>query len=94
MRHGRRIAACVAVVLATLVGTAEARPHASELTLDERVEYQRRLEEVYWRNRIWPHENPAAKPPLPEVLPAPAIRAKVLDYLKKSRALDTLCSVR
>src|SRR4029077_198997 len=27
------------------------------LTLQERVSYQRAIEEVYWRHRIWPKEN-------------------------------------
>jgi hypothetical protein len=58
------------------------------LTLEERIHYQRAIEEVYWRHRIWPGENLQAKPALEEVAPPLAIRAKVEDYLRKSTALD------
>ena len=75
---------------AALLGTCSALAAADGLTLDERVAHQERLEEVYWRHRIWPPENPSAKPPLSAVLQESAIRSKVVDYLKKSRALETL----
>jgi hypothetical protein len=58
------------------------------LTLDERVAYQRAIEAVYWRHRLWPKENPQPKPALDEVVPESLIRAKVEDYLRQSRALD------
>ena len=32
------------------------------LTFEERVAYQRAIEEVYWRHRIWPKERPDPKP--------------------------------
>jgi len=34
------------------------------LTFEERVVYQRLIEEVYWRHRIWPKENSHPKPSL------------------------------
>ena len=37
---------------------------ARELTLENRVAAQRAIEQVYWNHRIWPKENPQAKPPL------------------------------
>jgi hypothetical protein len=46
------------------------RPEASTsdsqktLTFAQRVAYQRAIEEVYWRHRIWPKENPVPKPRL------------------------------
>jgi hypothetical protein len=58
------------------------------LTFEERVAYQRAVEEVYWRHRIWPKENPGPKPPLAKVMPDAAIAAKVEDYLRKSNALE------
>jgi hypothetical protein len=58
------------------------------LTFDERVAYQRLIEEVYWRHRIWPRENAKAKPSLDEVMPAPQIETKVADYLRKSQVLE------
>lgn len=60
-----------------------------ELTLDDRVRYERRIEEVYWRHRIWPAANPRRKPPLDEVLPVSSVRARVEEYLLKSQALAT-----
>src|SRR6267378_3118723 len=38
------------------------------LTFAERVSYQRAIEEVYWRHRIWPKERPDPKPSLDEVM--------------------------
>ncbi len=60
------------------------------LGFEDRVTYQRRIEEVYWAHRIWPKENPGAKPALDAVFPDAQIRAKVEDYLKKSNALEAL----
>jgi len=40
------------------------------LTFAERVAYQRAIEEVYWRHRIWPKENSKPKPSLDEVMSA------------------------
>ncbi len=60
---------------------------ARSLTIDERVEYQRSIEQVYWNHRIWPAENKTPKPPLSAVMPDTALRAKVEGYLKKSNAL-------
>src|SRR5262245_37579208 len=53
------------------------------LSFEERVAAQKAIEEVLWRHRIWPKENPGPKPPLEKVLPDAAIREKVADYLKK-----------
>jgi hypothetical protein len=55
--------------------------------MEERIAHQRAIEEVYWRRRIWPKENLNPKPPLDQVVPRAVLRAKVGDYLQKSRAL-------
>src|SRR5438105_3976179 len=57
------------------------------LTFADRVIYQRAIEEVYWRHRIWPQENPGSKPALDEVMPQAEIERKVEDELRKSQAL-------
>ena len=57
------------------------------LTLEGRINYQRAIEEVYWRHRIWPQQNAAPKPALEQVMPLSALHAKVEDYLRKSQAL-------
>ena len=38
------------------------------LTIAERVAYQRAIEDVYWRHRIWPKERPDPKPSLDAVM--------------------------
>src|SRR5882762_8152094 len=63
-------------------------PAAAGLTLAERVAYQRAIEDVYWRHRIWPKENAKPKPSLDEVMSAEQIEKKVEDYLRDSRALE------
>ena len=58
------------------------------LTFAERVVYQRAIEEVYWRHRIWPKERPDPKPPLDSVMSQAQLEKKVTDYLRNSRALE------
>jgi N-acetylneuraminic acid mutarotase len=79
-----RLTFVVAMVLG--FGLANAR----DLTFDERFQAQKAIEEVYWRHRIWPKDNPTPKPSLDAVMPASAIRAKVEDSLAKSNALQRL----
>src|SRR5438876_7963449 len=58
------------------------------LTLEERVAYQRVIEEVYWRHRIWPKERPDPKPSLDAVMTRAQLERKVADYLRDSQALE------
>ena len=58
------------------------------LTFAERVAYQRAIEEVYWRHRIWPKERPDPKPALDAVMSQAQLESKVEDYLRKSQALE------
>src|SRR5436309_9235372 len=58
------------------------------LTLEERVSYQRAIEDVYWRHRIWPKENADAKPSLDAVMSQKQLEKKVNDYLRNSQALE------
>lgn len=77
---------CMSIVLC-FAFLADATEKIS-LTLKQRIQYQRAIEEVYWRNRIWPKENPNSKPSLDEVLSRVALRQKVEDYVRKSNALE------
>jgi N-acetylneuraminic acid mutarotase len=63
---------------------AHAKVSQRTLTFAERVAYQRAIEEVYWRHRIWPKENPGPKPPLDAIISQRQIEKKVEDYLRKS----------
>src|SRR5438128_117895 len=60
-------------------------PAAAGLTFTERVAYQRAIEEVYWRHRIWPKENAQPKPPLDAMISQAQLEKKVEEYLRKSQ---------
>ena len=57
------------------------------LTFAERVAYQRAIEEVYWRHRIWPKERPDPKPSLDGVMSQAQLENRVAEYLRKSQVL-------
>jgi N-acetylneuraminic acid mutarotase len=58
------------------------------LTFEERISYQRAIEEVYWRHRIWPKERKDPKPSLDAVMSQAQLENKVKDYLRNSQALE------
>ena len=67
------------------------RTHSStqrQLSFADRVTYQRAIEEVYWRHRLWPAERTDLKPALDAVMPTAEIEKKVEDYLLNSQALE------
>src|ERR671930_38685 len=68
--------------------TQVSHPASAGLTFAERVAYQRAIEEVYWRHRIWPKERPDAKPSLDAVMSQAQLEKKVTDYLRNSQALE------
>lgn len=89
------IVVCPAVAyVASATVFASARPHPprrplpATLSFEERVNFQRKIEEVYWRHRIWPEEHAGAKPSLDQALPRPQLEKKVADYLQNSRVLE------
>jgi hypothetical protein len=63
-------------------------PSQRTLSFAERVAYQRAIEDVYWRHRIWPKERPDPKPSLDAVMSQAQLEKKVADYLRKSQALE------
>jgi len=81
----------VAFVVETVTPCAYALTQAGEkasartLTFEERVAYQYAIEEVYWRHRIWPKNNPGPKPSLDVVVSKREIEKKVEHYLRKSQ---------
>src|SRR5204863_5861479 len=83
-------AACL-VVTGTLLAffRSETPTNVSQrsLTFAERVAYQRAIEDVYWRHRIWPKERPDHKPLLDAVISQAQIEEKVATYLYNSQAL-------
>ncbi len=82
-----RMFAAAVLLVAALPSLASEPGQPRVLTFDDRVAAQRAIEEVYWRHRLWPRENPQQKPPLSAAIPDETIREKVRDYLRKSNAL-------
>src|SRR5262249_8864656 len=61
------------------------------LSFADRVAYQRAIEDVYWRHRIWPRnrgERPDPKPSLDAVMSQATIEKKVQDYLRNLELLE------
>src|SRR5215472_4464226 len=87
--------ACATTACLMMTGTLLAvfRPDAPAdvskrtLTFAERVAYQRAIEYVYWRHRIWPKERPDSKPSLDALMSQSRLEKKVTDYLRNSQAL-------
>jgi N-acetylneuraminic acid mutarotase len=67
---------------------ASATRNNRSLSFAERVAYQRAIEDVYWRHRIWPKQNPDPKPSLDAVMSQAQLETKVEDYLRNSQALE------
>ena len=84
-------AAC-SIVTGTLLAFFDSEPSSTasqkSLTFAERVSYQRAIEEVYLRHRIWPNERLDPKPPLDAMMSQAQIEKKVEDYLADSRVLE------
>src|SRR5437868_8299277 len=83
---------CATITTGMLLGffrsQAPSRVSQRTLTFAERVAYQRAIEGVYWRHRIWPTERPDPKPSLDGVMSQAQLEKKVADYLRKSQALE------
>ena len=61
---------------------------AKNTNSEERVAYQRAIEEVYWRHRIWPKERLGSKPVIGCGDLSGANGKESQDYLRKSQALE------
>jgi len=95
---------CVIVALCSAINLAEQPPKAlpprdnaafganahrsRTLSFADRVAYQRAIEDVYWRHRIWPNTNPGPKPSLDAVMSQAEIEKKVQNYLRNSQTLE------
>jgi N-acetylneuraminic acid mutarotase len=67
---------------------ASASSSNRSLSFADRVAYQRAIEDVYWRHRIWPKERPDPKPSLDAVMSQAQLEKKVDAYLRNSQALE------
>jgi len=72
---------------ATLPSGTPSKVGQRTLTFAERLAYQRAVDEVYWRHRIWPKENPEPKPAFDAVISQAHLEKKVENYLLKSQVL-------
>ena len=80
-----------AVATAGYGSAAKSQSQPRALGFAERVAYQRAIEDVYWRHRIWPRdsgENPNPKPSLDAVMSQAELENKVAGYLRDSLALE------
>jgi len=68
--------------------TAKVASQPRAFSFAERVAYQRVIEDVYWRHRIWPKENPDPKPSLDAVMSHGELENKIAGYLRDSLALE------
>jgi hypothetical protein len=68
--------------------TAKSPSQPRAFIFAERVAFQRAIEDVYWRHRIWPKENPNSKPALDAVMSQAQLDNKVAGYLRDSLALE------
>lgn len=98
----RTLSIALLVVAATLASSFEGAPSSQgrtatssprpsqrrELSRTDRYAYQRAIEEVYWRHRIWPKERPDPKPSLDEVMGPSQIEQKVENALQSCRVLE------
>ena len=89
-------AAACSMVTGALLAFVRADPPVSQrtLTFEERVAYQRAIEEVYWRHRIWPKERPDPKPSLDAVISQDPANRPSAQYVAKvcHRPLDAHAS--
>ena len=75
-------------MLAFFLPQASTKVSQETLTFAQRVSYQRAIEEVYWRHRIWPKERPDPKPSLDAVMSQAQLERKVRDYLQNSQVFE------
>ena len=68
--------------------TAKSPSQPRAFSFVERVVFQRAIEDVYWRHRIWPKENPDPKPSLDAVMSQAQLEKKVTGYLHDSLVLQ------
>jgi N-acetylneuraminic acid mutarotase len=101
---GALLFSCVIVALCSAINLPEQSPKAlppqdnagfgantyqnRSLSFADRVAYQRVIEDIYWRHRIWPKERPDPKPALDAVMSQAQLEKKVEAYLRNSQALE------
>jgi hypothetical protein len=88
LRTGAACSVLSATLLAFFHQEASSKFSQRTLSFSERVAYQRAIEDVYWRHRIWPNERGDPKPSLGSVMSQAQLEKKVAAYLRDSEMLQ------
>jgi len=83
----KKLVTAVIFALSTLASPLLSQQYPT-VDLIERMAREQAVQEVYWRHRIWPKENPGTKPPLGAVLSTKQLQAKAEDALRLTNALE------
>ncbi len=75
------------VAVASMLVVLPVSAAAGMLSIADRLNSRRAIEQVYWEHRIWPSENPGPKPPWSAVQSEGSIRDRVEEVLARTRAL-------
>ena len=86
VRKGLFLLAMLSLLL-PLFGLPAGPLESAALSFDDRLSCQADVEKVYWQHRIWPAENPGAKPDFVAVVKPEDIQKKVENTLRRSNAL-------
>jgi N-acetylneuraminic acid mutarotase len=88
LTYGAAACTVTGTLLAFFSSESPTKASQKTLTFAERVAYQRAIEDVYWRHRIWPKDSPDSKPSLDAVMSKAQLEKKVANYLRKSQVLE------
>src|SRR5712691_4738770 len=88
IRGGAIIVLLLSALAGLLTPAAQNSAQVGALSFADRVAYQRAIEDVYWRHRIWPKENLNPKPSLDAVMSQAQLEKKVEDYLRSTETLQ------
>jgi N-acetylneuraminic acid mutarotase len=77
----------VLVILLACVVHSESIAASNNLSLDNRIFYQEKIERIYWQERIWPDKN-TSKPSFENLISREIVQKKVEDYLRKAKAIE------
>src|SRR5262245_7707082 len=92
LRGGEMRSSTILLTCVVLASCGWSAVGANPPDFERRVAAQKAIEEVLWRPRIWPADNPGPKPALEQVLPESVLRARVQDSLLQSKALERVWS--
>ena len=75
----KRLSIALSLFILILSTSGFAQQRHFNISLEQRVAYQKAIEEVYWKHMIWPEHNPQPKPALEAVVSQSGIRFKTAE---------------